>query len=149
MNKFEASFFEKYIPEWQEIKWIIHVHFIEIFSKLFLWLTLWALLPSFLYFYSDRLKEFIPFFFLEWFLIIIFIKVIYDIFDWYNDVWIITNAWIVQLQRSLLKNNTNFVEYDKMEWMEVDQNWLADKVLKKWDITIHKFWEDSMHLNKR
>ena len=123
MNKFEISFFQKYTPEWQEIKWIIHIHFIEIVTQLFLWLNMWAIIPSFLYFYSDRVKELLPFMFLEWLLIFIFIKVIYDIFDWYNDVWIITNSWVIQLKRALFKTDTMTVWYDNMEGIEVEQDW--------------------------
>ena len=130
MNKFESSFFEKYIPEWQIMHWVIHTHFIQIFGSIFLWLSMWAILPSFIYFYSEAIKDLIPFYFLEWFLIIIFFKIIYDIFDWYNDVWIITNSWIIQLERSLLKTNIISVEYEKMEWMEVEQNWIMNKLLK-------------------
>jgi hypothetical protein len=146
MNKFELTFFEKYIAEWQEIKWIIHTHFIDIFSQLFLWLSMWAIFPSFLYFYSVRIKELIPFYFLEWLLIVIFIKIIYDIFDWYNDAWIITNTWIVQLQRALFKTDTESVDFDKIEWIEVEQNWIIDKLFKKWDLIIHKFWDDTLVL---
>ena len=146
MNKFETSFFEKYTPEWQEIKWIIHIHFIEIFSQIFLWLNMGAILPSILYFYSDRAKELVPFIFLEWLLIIVFIKVIYDIFDWYNDVWIITNTGVVQLERALFKTDTKTVWFDNMEWLEVEQDWIIDKIFQKWDLIIHKIWDDTFIL---
>lgn len=146
MNKFDTHFFEKYIPEWQELKWIIHTHFIKILSQLFLWLSMWALIPSFLYFYSDRIKDLIPFVFLEWLLIFIFVKVIYDIFDWYNDVWIVTDSSVISLERQLLKVNAISVEYDKIEWIEVEQDWILDKVLKKWNLIIHKVWDDSFLL---
>lgn len=146
MNKFELSFFEKYIPEWQVIEWILHIHFMEILSKLFLWMSMWAIIPSFLYFYSDRIKELVPFYFLEWLLIIVFIKVIYDIFDWYNDVWIVTDMWVLSLEWSLFKTTTISVDFEKIEWLEVEQSWINDKLLKKWNLVIHKFWDDSMIL---
>lgn len=147
MNRFESLFFEKYIAEWLEIKWIIHSHFMWIFSKIFLWLCMWAIFPSFIYYLSDRLRELIPFIFLEWFLIIIFIKIIYDIFDWYNDVWIVTNNSVVQLEWALFKTDTTSVDFDKIEWIEVEQNWLWDKLLKKWVLIIHKFWNDTLSLH--
>ena len=146
MNKFEISFFEKYIPYGQNIKWIIHVHFMDIISQLFLWLSMWAIIPSFLYYYSDRIKELIPFYYLESLLIIIFIKVIYDIFDWYNDAWIITNNWVVQLEWALFRTDTESVDFDKMEWIEVEQNWIIDKIFQKWTLIIHKFWNDTLIL---
>ena len=146
MNKFEASFFQKYIAEWQEIKWIIHIHFIDIIAQIFLWLSMWAILPSFLYFYSELIQELIPFYFLEWLLIFVFIKTIYEVFNWYNDVWIITDSWVVALEWSLFKTDSLSVEYDKIEWMEVEQDWILDKLFNKWSLIIHKFWDDSIVL---
>jgi hypothetical protein len=146
MNNFELTFFKKYIPEWQKIEWIIHIHFIEIFNKLFLWISMGALLPSFLYYYSERLKILVPFYYLEGLLILIFIKVVYEIFNWYNDVWIITDNWVVSLEWALFKTNTISVVYEKIEWLEVEQWWISDKLLKKWNLVIHKFWEDSLTL---
>ena len=147
MNKFELSFFEKYIPEWQSIKWIIHIHFIEIMAQIFLWLSLWAILPSFMYFYSELIQENIPFFWLEILLIFVYIKIIYEIFNWYNDVWIVTDSSIIYLQRSLFKTDSLSIDFDKIEGMEVEQDWIVDKVLQKWNIIIHKFWEDTIVLN--
>lgn len=146
MNKFEEKFFKKYIPEDQNVKWIIHIHWIDIIWKIFLWLTSWALIPSFLYYYSERIRDFIPFYFLEILLIIIYIKIIYDIFDWYNDVWIITKQWITELERSLFKVKTNSVSFNSIEWLEVEQDWIIDKILKKWNLYIHKIWEESFKL---
>ena len=146
MNKFEKSFFSKYIYEWQKIKWILHTHFIDITLKLFLWMLMWAIFPSIMYYNSEMIRNLVPFIFLEGLLIFIFIKVIYDLFDWYNDVWIITNHWVIQLEWSLLKIDTNSVEFNKIEWLEVQQDWIMDKILKKWDILIHKIWDDSFRL---
>lgn len=146
MNKFEATFFEKYIPEWQEIKWIIHIHFIDVFAQIFLWLSMWALLPSFMYFYSELIQNLIPFYFLEWLLIFVFIKTIYEVFNWYNDAWIITDWWIVKLERALFKTDSLTIDFDKIEWIEVEQDWILDKALNKWNLIIHKFWDDIVRL---
>lgn len=146
MNKFDKYFFKKYISEWQEIKWIVHIHFIEIFSYIFLWLSMWAILPSFIYFYSELIQDLIPFFILEWLLIIVYIKIIYEIFNWYNDVLIITDWWIVALEWALFKTDSISIEYDKIEWMEVEQDWILDKIFNKWNLVIHKFWDDSIIL---
>ena len=141
MNSFEIRFFKKYIPEWEEIKWVVHKHFTEVFWKFIFWMSL-VIIPSFLYYYSQRLHDLIPFYLLEVFLIIIYFKLIYDIFDWYNDVWIITNEWIVDLKWSLFKKNINSVSFWNIEWMEVNQNWFIDSILKRWDLIIHKIWID-------
>ncbi len=143
MNTFDKRFFQKYTPEWQDIRGIVHQHPIDVLWRVFLWLWLGALLPSFLYYYSISIKDLIPFYLLEWFLIIIYIKIIYDIFDWYNDVWIITNDWVIDLDRSIFKAKMQTISYDNIEWLEVEENWIIDKVLKKWDLIIHKIWADA------
>lgn len=145
MNLFETKFFSKYIPEWEEIKWVIHKHVSEICPILIFWLF-WALIPSFLYYYSQRFQEFIPFIVLEISLLCIYSKLIYDIFDWYNDVWIITNEWIIDLKWSLFKKNINTVSYWNIEWIEVVQKWFVDSLLKRWSLVIHKIWDDKFTL---
>ena len=129
MNKFDINFFSKYIPEWQELITIIHTHPVNIINSLIVKLALFAVLPSVFYYYSISIQKIVPFYFLEIFLIIVFIKTIYDIFNWYNDVWIITNCSVIWLEWSFL------------------QNWIIDKILSKWDLVIHKMWDDSFVLN--
>lgn len=63
-------------------------------------------------------------------------------FDWYNDVWIITDAWVIDLDWSLLRTNMSTIDFENMEWMEVEQNSIFDKILSKWDLVIHKIWDD-------
>jgi hypothetical protein len=141
MNNFEEKFFIKYIPEEEELLWIIHKHFSVIFLRLFFWLSL-AILPAFIYYYSETLKNFMDFYYLEWYLLVIYVKIIYDTFDWYNDVWMITNNWIIDLKWSLLKKKVDSVKFENIEWLWVEQNWLIDTILKKWDLVIHKIWDD-------
>jgi hypothetical protein len=93
MNKFDRTFFKKYIPEWNEIVWIVHEHFLVILDNIIITLSFWALFPAFLYRESEILNNNIPFLYLEIWLFIVFIKVLYNIFDRYNDVFIITDSW--------------------------------------------------------
>ncbi|QFR39323.1 hypothetical protein A9Q91_03745 [Candidatus Gracilibacteria bacterium 28_42_T64] len=143
MNTFDKRFFQKYTPEGQDIRGIVHQHPIDVLGRVFLWLGLGALLPSFLYYYSISIKDLIPFYLLEGFLIIIYIKIIYDIFDWYNDVWIITNDGVIDLDRSIFKAKMQTISYDNIEGLEVEENGIIDKVLKKGDLIIHKIGADA------
>ena len=146
MNNFDKKFFKKYIPEWQEMLHIVHTHWINIAGTIILWLFLAVFLPSFFYFESYRLKDLIPFFAFEMYLIIVYIKIIYDIFDWYNDVWIITNGSVIDLDWSIFKTTMSSIDFWNIEGMEVDENSFIDKILKKWDLIIHKIWDDSFVL---
>ena len=143
MNKFEEKFFKKYIPEWQEIINIIHSHPLKILWPLFIWVSLWVLLPTFMYYFSQWIRNIIQFHFLELFLYIVYMKIIYNIFDWYNDVWIITDKWVTELDWKLLKTKMKTIEYEKIEWMEVILSWPLDKIFRKWDLIIHKMWNET------
>jgi hypothetical protein len=146
MNKFDTTFFQKYVPDWQELKDVIHTHPVTIILSLVVKLGLFVWIPVFLYFYSMSIQSIIPFFVLEIYLILAYIKLIYDIFNWYNDVWIITDTWVVNFERSFLKANSNTINYENIEWVGVEQNWVLDKILSKWDIVIHQVWEDTFTL---
>ena len=147
MNTFEEKFFKKYVPEWQEMKDIIHSHPLNIIWLLFIWTFLWAFLPSFMYYFSEWIRNIIPFYFMEAYLYIIYIKIIYNIFDRYNDVWIITDRWVTELDWKLLKIKMQTLEYEDIEWMEVIESWPLDKILKKWSLIIHKIWDESFSMN--
>lgn len=146
MNKFDISFFSKYIPEWQEMISVIHTHPITIFLRLSVKIWLFVLLPVIFYYNSLSIQELVAFYYVEVYLIVLFINIIYDIFDWYNDVWIVTDDWIIWLERSFLKSNTNSLNYENIEWIWVEQDGILDKVLVKWDLVIHKIWDDSFVL---
>lgn len=143
---YKEAFFEKYIPEGQEIQWIVHEHMIVILDKLILWFIFWAFIPAFLYYNSLQIQELIPLYFLEGLLIVVFIKMFYDIFNWYNDVWIVTDEAIYDLDWSLLKTNLESVRHENIEWLEIDKHRIWDTIFNKWDILIHKFWEETIIL---
>ena len=146
MNNFEKTFFKKYIPEGQEVRWIIHEHWIKIADNILLRLGLFTFVPSFLLYNSFSLQESVNFMYFEIYLILIYLKLIYDIFNWYNDVWIIYDEWVIELNWSLFKTSTSSVKYENIEWIWVEQYWIWDKILNKWDIILNKIWDDEFRL---
>ena len=136
--------YTNYIPEWQEVQAVIHQHWLVVFDKFLLWLLLWAWLPAFLYYQSERIQDLVPFVFLEVLLLLVFIKIVYELFNWYNDVWIITNEAVYALEWSLLKTNVESVHHGNIEGIEIDRNRIWDSIFNKWDIIIKKFWEDEV-----
>lgn len=147
MNNFDKTFFKKYVPEWQEILWIVHEHFIVIIDRILVNLFFGVLLPVFLYIESWLIQEKLPFEALEWLLFLVFFKTIYDVFDRYNDVWIITDSGVVDLEWALLDTSNVSLKHDNIEWIEVEQKWIWDTILWKWDLIIHKIWEWDFRLN--
>lgn len=146
MNKFDLHFFSKYLPEWQELVNVIHTHPILILTSVFVKICLFVIFPSMFYYKSIAVQELIPFYVLEILLIGMFIKIVYEIFDWYNDVWIVTNSSVVWLERAFFKTSVDTIDYENIEWIWVEQNWIWDKMLLKWDLIIHKIWDDSFIL---
>ncbi len=148
MNKYEKIFFGKFIPEWSEVKYIVHEHVIVIFNRLIILFLLFVFIPSFFYYNSIKLQNIIPFYIIEIYLILMFIKIVYDIFDWYNDAWIITENSVIDFKWALLWIKSNSVDFESIEWIEVEQEWILDKFLWKWAITIHKVWDEVFTLKE-
>ena len=146
MNNFEKTFFKKYVAEGQEIIDVFHKHFIIILDDLILAFFLGVFIPVFMYYNSLLIQEYIPFYYFEIYLFFVYVIIIYKIFDWYNDVLILTNSWVIKLEWSLFKSNSISVDYEHIEWVEVNKNSFLDTILKKWDLIIHKFWEDEIVL---
>jgi len=148
MNNFEQTFFKKYIPEWQEIIGVFHRHWIKVFDDIILAFWLGVLIPVFLYTSSLFIQENIEFIYFEMYLIFLYIVIIYKILDWYNDVLILTNSWVTKLEWSILKSSTTNVDYEHIEWVWVEKSWIFDTILWKWDLIIHKFWEEEIILDE-
>lgn len=148
MNKFESIFFKKYVPEWQEILHILHIHPIVIFTNLVVKIILLILIPLSFYLTAETIHQKIPFLYVEIYLLIIFFILIYEIFDRYNDTWIITNSSIIWLDWKLFKTKTESINFSSIEWLWVDENWIIDKIFKKWDLIVHKTWEEEFILEE-
>jgi len=144
MNKFEYNFFKKYVPEWEELMWVVHVHIIDIINKVFVQLILLVWIPCYFYYHSITLKEVIPFFAFEVLLFILFLRIVYVAFDWYNDVLILTDKTVFQLNWTLTKKILDSIALEKIQLIEVEENWQMDKTFKKWDLIIHRLEEETL-----
>ncbi len=147
MNSFEVWFFKKYLPKETEIQAIIHRHIVLILDRLFIFLFGFTLLPSFIYAQSLRIQELVPFYFLEVYLCIVFLKIFYDIFNWYNDAWIITKDTLYDVRWSIFKTKVESVTYENIEGIETEQNTIWDKLIGKWNIIVLKSGEDALRIN--
>ncbi len=85
--------------------------------------------------------------YLEIFLFLIFCKIVYELFNWYRDVWIITDHGVYDLEWSLLKTNVESIHFENIEWVEIDKHRIWDNIFNKWDIIIHKFWEQELAIH--
>ncbi len=136
--------YQKYVPEWQEIHAVIHQHWVVVIDGFILWLAFWAFIPSFLYYQSERIRDLVPFYAVEALLFVVFLKIVYELFNWYHDVWIITDEAVYDLEWSLFKTNLESLHHENIEGIEIDKHRIWDSIFNKGDIIIHKFWEEEL-----
>jgi len=144
LNYFDELFFAKYVKSDDEVIEVCHKHPIWIIDDILIWMFFWVILPSFFYynntFNSNNLVDFIYF---ESFVIFIYLVLMYKIFDWYNDSWIITSNWIIDLDWQLFKANIVYIDFDDIKWIELQQSSIWDWFLDKANIIIHLEGENS------
>ncbi|MDD3302991.1 MAG: hypothetical protein PHN31_05510 [Candidatus Gracilibacteria bacterium] len=148
MNRYEKLFFKKYIPEGSDVKYIVHEHFVVIMNRLLVMLIGFVFFPCFFYVESGTFNDLINFNIFEIYLIVIYIKIIYDVFDWYNDAWIVTENNVIDLKWALLYIKVNSVNFDSIEGIEVEQNGFFDKMLGKGTLIIHKIGDEIFRLKE-
>lgn len=147
MNRFDETFFTRYLPEWAHIKWVIHKHIFVILGEIMLNYFFWVIIPAFFYYNSDFFKSFIPFFVIEILFFVMFFKILYRVFWWYNDVWILTGDGVVQINWQLFDVSSVSVKYGNIEGIELVQSGIIDTTFWKWDLVIQKVWWDDFVLN--
>lgn len=125
------NFYQKHIPEDQHIEAVFHQHWLVVVDKFILWLSFGAFIPSFLYYQSERIRELVPFFIMEIFLFFVFTKIIYELYNWYYDAWIVTSHAIYDIEWSLLKTNVESIHLDSIEGIEVDKHRIWDSIFNK------------------
>ena len=71
------------------------------------------------------------------YLFLIYFVLIYKIFDWYTDVWILTDQTLIDLKWKLFTSNLVIIPFEKIEGMEVRTYswmysviWISDIVVK-------------------
>ena len=77
-----------------------------------------------------------------------FLRIIYTILDRYNDVWIVTESWLIDLDWQMFNSETHFIEFEAIEWIEIIQDWILDNIFWKWQIIAQKMsWEEEFFLD--
>lgn len=138
MNKFDELFFSKYVTEESELLFVCHRHVTLIIDRIFLILFFGVFLPSFFYFNdSFTLRELVPFSYFEGYLAAVYLYLLYSVFDWYNDVWLLTDQGIVDLDWNVFAGNVTYVSYHSIHGVEIKRDSIFDSLLGKGDISIH------------
>ena len=92
MNQFDDLYFSKYVKDGDELLFVCHRHPILIIDNILLWCFFGAVIPVFFYLQNTfAMATYIPMMHFELFLVGVYLCLIYQVFDWYNDVWLITS----------------------------------------------------------
>ncbi|MDD4530951.1 MAG: hypothetical protein PHO80_05395, partial [Candidatus Gracilibacteria bacterium] len=73
----------------------------------------------------------------EAYLFLLYFFLIYSIFDWYNDVWIITNRGIIDVNWKYFMSEVVYTSYDDISGIEVKEDSFWDSMMKRGNIIIY------------
>ncbi len=120
MNKFDALFFSQYTNPNETVTEVFHRHFLVIVEDILLWTFFAVLIPAFLYSQDIfHIQSGISQFSSTIYLVLVYGILMYKLFDWYADVWVATDATIVDVKWRYFTSNLLYIPYDKVEGIEV------------------------------
>ena len=138
MNKFDSIFFARYVRDGDEPLEVCHRHVILIIDTIIVWVFFGIIIPSFFYYYdSFSLQTLVPFIYFEGWLFLVYLILMYKIFDWYNDVWILTDRSVIDLDWNAFKKNVAYVEFSDIRGIEVTEHSMWDNMLNKGTIQLY------------
>ena len=112
MNKFDRIFFDKYLSGDDEVLLVCHKHPVLIIDTAIVWLFFGLLVPLFFYYNSYSIGNVLfPVWYMEVYLFGVYAMLLYKIFDWYSDAWILTKKGIIDLDWSLFSRDISYVDF--------------------------------------
>ncbi len=131
---FRTRLFKGHLEDGEIIHEIVHKHWFVIIYGMFKVIFFGIALPFFLYF-------FFPFLF--WFsvlwMLIAFLNMIYMIFNWYLDAWLLTNAALIDVKwEGFFKRSAQRIEYASIEQVSYAYNGVFQTVFNYGQLTIQQ-----------
>lgn len=138
MNQFDDLYFSKYVKEGDELLFVCHRHPILVIDNILLWCFFGVILPLFFYLQNTfTIADIISTAYFELYLVSIYLALVYVVFDWYNDVWIITNRGVIDVDWKYFTWNIQYIDYRSIHGIEIRTNSIFDGLLGKGDIHVH------------
>lgn len=138
MNQFDELYFTKYVKEGDELLFVCHRHPILIIDNILLWCFFAVAIPAFLYLQNSfGIATALPSYGFELYLIGVYLCLGYAVFDWYNDVWLITNRGVIDVDWQHFTSNILYVDYHSIHGIEIKTHSIFDGLLGKGDIYVH------------
>ena len=132
MNQFDTLYFKKYLGESEELLFVCHRHPILVIDNIMLWCFFGGVLPIFFYLQNTfGIQSVIEPSWLEIFFLFVYFSIIYQVFDLYNDVWVITNEGIIDITWNIFTGSRNYLAYSAAQGIEVKSKSIFDAILNK------------------
>ena len=147
MNNFDNLFFRAYIGSDSEIREVFHRHFFVILEDIIVWMFFGLVIPAFLYGQDIfSLRSSIPVWWSYAYMLAIYAIIMYKLFDWYVDVWIMTESTIVDMKWKWFSSDMLYIPYAKIEGIEIrTRSWWA-ALLGMSDVVVKLAWDDNFTL---
>lgn len=147
MNNFDNLFFRAYIGSDSEIREVFHRHFFVILEDIIVWMFFGLLIPAFLYGQDIfLLRSSIPVWWSYAYMLVIYAVIMYKLFDWYVDVWIMSESTIVDMKWKWFSSDMLYIPYGKIEGIEIrTRSWWA-ALLGMSDVVVKLAGEDNFTL---
>ncbi len=143
MNQFDNLYFAKYVREEDELLFVCHRHPILIIDNILLWCFFGVIIPVFFYLQNSfGIADLVGLGYFELYLIIVYGCLVYVVFDWYNDVWLITNRGIIDVDWQYFSGDVHYIEYQATHGIEVKTHSIIDSIFGKGDIYVHLETQD-------
>ena len=126
MSTFDTLFFEQHINDEEKIQHVFHRHIFVIVEDMIIWMLFGLIVPSFLYYFDVfGVRTLLDSTYIHAYLFLIYFILLYKIFDWYLDVWIATDATLVEMRWKWFTPQLMYIPYDKIESIEIrTPSWL-------------------------
>lgn len=147
MNKFDTLFFSQYINPQENILEVFHRHVVVILEEIILWTFFAVVIPTFLY--SQNIFDIqagVSEFSFTVYLLLIYGILMYKLFDWYADVWVVTDMTIVDVKWRYFTSNLLYIPYNKVEGIEIRTRSWFTAMIGMSDVIIKLAWQESFTL---
>lgn len=78
-----------------------------------------------------------PFLYFETYAVALYFFLIYRVFDWYNDVWLITDLGVVDVDWDIFARNIIYIDYHDIKGSEIQNHSFWDSVFHMGDIILY------------
>ncbi|MDD5197635.1 MAG: hypothetical protein PHN60_02115 [Candidatus Gracilibacteria bacterium] len=138
MNYFDQVFFGKYLREGEDLVFVCHRHPLLIIDRIIVTLFVGLALPTFFY-YNDSfsLQTLVPFLYFETYAVILYLFLVYKIFDWYNDVWLITDLGVIDIDWDIFARHVIYIDYHDIKGSEIQTHSFWDSFFHKGDVILY------------